>query len=238
MVAPVPQRSRDSVVRALADLLVRARPGRTLRVAVDGPDAAGKTTLVDELAENVTRRGRPVIRASVDGFHHSEAVRRRRGSLSAEGYFFDSFDYTALRRLLLDPLGPSGDRRYRTAAFDYRSDTALDAPVHYAACNAVLLVDGVFLLREDLRDCWELSIFLQISPAESLRRALHRDVVLFGTPAAVRERYHARYLPGQELYRAHSAPDEHAHVLIDNEQPGAPRILRWVLDQNIDLTRM
>lgn len=31
-------------------------------------------------------------------------------SLSPEGYFFDVFDYDALRRLLLHPLGPTGNR--------------------------------------------------------------------------------------------------------------------------------
>ncbi|MEX5635844.1 hypothetical protein AB1460_25165 [Parafrankia sp. FMc2] len=70
-------------------------------------------------------------------------------------------------------------------------------------------------------------MFLQISPDESLRRAWERDVALFGSPAAVRERYQARYLPGQELYRAAAAPADHADVLIDHEHPHAPHVLRW-----------
>jgi uridine kinase len=37
------------------------------RVAIDGVDAAGKTTLDDELAEVLRERGRGVIRASIDG---------------------------------------------------------------------------------------------------------------------------------------------------------------------------
>lgn len=214
-------------MQALADLLMRTHPDRVLRVAVDGPDAAGKTTLADELARTVARRGRPVIRAGVDDFHHPQATRRRQGPLSPEGYFFDAFDYATLRRLLLDPLSTTGDRRYRAAAFDHRTDTPLDTPVQQAASNAVLIVDGVFLLREELRNYWNLSMFLRISPAESLRRALHRDVDLFGSPAAVRERYDARYLPGQELYKTSAAPQDHATVLIDNEHPDAPHVLRW-----------
>ncbi|WP_195905373.1 nucleoside/nucleotide kinase family protein [Parafrankia elaeagni] len=215
------------MVGALADLLVGSYPGRVLRVAVDGPDAAGKTTLADELAGGIADRGRPVIRASVDGFHQPRAVRRRRGSLSPQGYFLDAFDYTALRRLLLDPLGPGGDRRYRTAAFDFHHDCPLDGSTREAPAEAVLLVDGVFLLRDELRGCWDRTVFLQISPAASLRQALDRDVALFGSPAAVRERYQTRYLPGQELYRAAAAPADHADVLIDHERPQAPHVLRW-----------
>lgn len=62
---------RDGVVHALAALMVRTHPLRVLRVAIDGPDAAGKTTLADDLAAHLTGRGRPVIRASVDDFHAS-----------------------------------------------------------------------------------------------------------------------------------------------------------------------
>ncbi|SBW29179.1 uridine kinase [Candidatus Protofrankia californiensis] len=215
------------MIEALAGLLATTRSDQVLRVGVDGPDAAGKTTLADELAESITRLGRPVVRVSIDGFHHPEAVRRRRGPLSPEGYFFDSFDYAALRRLVIDPLGPGGDRRFRSAAFDHRSDIARAVPEQTAARNAVLLLDGVFLLREELRTCWEISVFVQVSPAESLRRALDRDVALFGSTDAVRERYERRYLPGQELYRALAAPMDTADVVMDNADPDLPVILRW-----------
>ncbi|AEH11795.1 uridine kinase [Candidatus Frankia meridionalis] len=215
------------MIEALTDLLVTTRPDQVLRVAVDGPDAAGKTTLADELARSVTRLGRPVVRVSIDGFHHPEAVRRRRGALSPVGYFFDSFDYAALRRLVIDPLGPGGDRRFRSAIFDHGYDAARSVPERTAAQNAVLLLDGVFLLREELRACWEVSVFVRVSPAESLRRGLGRDVALFGSTDAVRERYERRYLPGQELYRTLAAPMDVADVLLDNERPDLPVILRW-----------
>jgi uridine kinase len=89
-------------------------------VAVDGPDAAGKSTLADRVAARVAV---PALRASVDGFHHPRAVRRRRGSLSAEGYYRDSFDDEALVEALLEPFA-SGAAQVRTQAFDH----LLDAP--------------------------------------------------------------------------------------------------------------
>ena len=62
------------------------------RVGVDGPDAAGKTTLADELA---AATGVPRVRA--DDFLNPPEVRYARGPLDPDGYFADAFDLAALR---------------------------------------------------------------------------------------------------------------------------------------------
>jgi uridine kinase len=50
--------------------LIKFTDGRT--VAIDGVDSAGKTTFADEFAFTL-------VRASVDGFNNSRAIRYRRG---------------------------------------------------------------------------------------------------------------------------------------------------------------
>ena len=86
------------------------RPG-----AVDGKDAAGETTLADRLASALVGGPHKVIRVGVDGWHNPEEIGYRRGSLSPEGYYLDSFDLYHLRRELLDPLGPTGSHAFRLA---------------------------------------------------------------------------------------------------------------------------
>lgn len=217
---------RAALITQLVELILARRPAHVLRVAVDGPDAAGKSTLAEELAQALAGR-RETIRVSIDGFHRPREVRHRRGSLSPEGYYHDSFDYDAVRALVLEPLGPGGTGRYRKALFDHVTDTAVDSGFEQAPDGAVLLFDGVFLLRPELRDCWDLRIFLDISPDEAVRRAVVRDVDLFGSPAAVRDRYRLRYLPGQQLYRAAAEPATAADVVIDHDDPAGPQIVRW-----------
>src|SRR5262249_1391568 len=112
-------RTRQVVLGDIASRIAGVRRPHAIRVAIDGVDAAGKTTLADELAPQVNALRRPVLPASRDGYHNPQAVRRCRGALSPEGYFNDSFNYPALVEALLQPLGPG---LFRRSVFDFRTD--------------------------------------------------------------------------------------------------------------------
>jgi uridine kinase len=216
---------RPELLERLARLLLDLERPHAVRVAIDGPDGAGKTMLADELAGRIEAK-RPVIRAGIDGFHNPRADRLRRGADSPEGYFLDSFDYEALRNVLLDPLGPGGSARYRRRVFDYRLDEKVEAPEEEASPDSILLFDGVFLLRDELRPFWDFSIFVHADFDEIVRRAEARDRELMGGVEAVRERYRTRYIPGQELYFSRCAPQEIADVVIDNTNVLKPKLVR------------
>lgn len=216
---------RSQFLDELARRIIQIELPHPIRVAIDGPDAAGKTRLADELVAPLQSQGRPVIRASIDGFHHPARIRHQRGATSPEGYYHDSFNYQALKESLLAPLGPEGSRQYVSAVFDYRTDSALQVPVQVAAVNAVLLFDGVFLLRSELTGAWDFTIFVEAAFETTAARAEQRDVVLFGSAEEVRKRYEQRYIPGQKLYFAEAHPKERAHVVLDNNDPWNPVVL-------------
>jgi uridine kinase len=193
-----------------------------LRVAVDGPPAAGKTTLADELGHALRAQGRYVIRASIESFLLPRAQRYRRGELSAEGCYHDSFDYDALHRVLLDPLGPGGDRGFQRAVYDKQTDSALSEPITTAPADAVLLFEGVFLMRPELIDSWDLRVFVSAAFEETLARARIRDEALYGSPGAVERRFRSRYRPSQQFYFDTVRPTDHADILVRNDEPQRP----------------
>jgi uridine kinase len=217
---------RSELLDYLAGRILGVERPHTVRVALDGPDAAGKTTLAEELLEPLRAGGRPVIRASVDGFHNPARVRHARGRLSPEGYYRDSFDCRALVESLLAPLGPGGSRLYRTAVFDHRTDSEVRTPPRVAEADGVLLFDGVFLLRPELVVHWDFTIFVDAAFETTLARAVRRDADLFGGVEEVRRRYERRYIPGQRLYFAECGPVERACVVVDNNAPRNPLVLR------------
>jgi uridine kinase len=213
---------REQLVSELAqkiDAIARPHP---VRVAIDGVDASGKTTLADELARQLVGLGRTTIRASVDGFHNPASVRKRRGPDSPEGYFLDSFNYAQLTEKLISPLGPGGNRRFRRKAFDYRTDSVVDAPHEFAVPDSILLFDGVFLLRPELRDFWDFSVFVEVDFETILARAEIRDAAAMGGAAEVRRRYQQRYIPGQWLYLSTCRPQAHTSVIVQNHDPAEP----------------
>ena len=211
-----------TVLAGLAALVAATAPGRRALVAVDGVDGSGKTTLADRLAGQVT--GRAVVRASVDDFHRPRAERYRRGRESPQGCYEHTFDLTALRSALLEPFAAGAP--FVTAVFDHTRDAPVVAPEQDADGDAVLLVDGVFLQRPELADCWDLVVHLQVPDDEVLRRVVVRDG---GDPEHVRHLYRTRYLPAQRLYEQHCGPADHAVVVLDNRDPEAPVVLRWPL---------
>lgn len=216
-----------SVLDRVAGLVaVRRELQPRVLVGVDGPDAAGKTTFADALAG---RLGGTVVRASVDDFHRPRALRLQRGELSPEGCYRDTFDYPALVGGLLAPFH-SGADRVLTGVFDYRADEPLEVSEAGVPAAAVLVVDGVFLLRPELRDWWTVSVHLQVPEEVSIRRGEVRDLDVFGSTEGVRQRYLAKYLPAQVLYRAEADPERTADVVLDNTDPEEPVVLRWPLE--------
>lgn len=209
------------VLDRLSALVADTAPDRRIRVAVDGVDGSGKTTLADALAERLGAR-RPAVRASVDAFHRPRADRYRRGPDSAEGCYVDTFDHEALRSRLLVPFARDGS--YVPGVFDHSRDAVVDRPVPQAVPDAALIVDGVFLHRPELVDCWDLAVHLRIPDDEVLRRVVVRDE---GPVQEIERRYRVRYLPAQRLYELESRPIERADVVLDNTDPAAPVVLKW-----------
>lgn len=206
--------TRIECLQQLAMAIAAVRLVHPTRVAIDGVDAAGKTSLADELVECVARTGRQVIRASVDGFHRPRDERYQRGVDSAEGYFLDSFDYATVKTVLLAPLGPLGDRRFRTAAFDYRTDQPVTQEAQTATDDAILLFDGVFLQRAELVGDWDFRIWIDVPFDITVPRAVSRDAT--GDYAGVAAKYRSRYVPGQVLYMNQYRPRESADVIVMN----------------------
>lgn len=179
-----------------------------LSVAVDGRTASGKTTFATQLAERINVLGRPAVHAQLDGFHNPRSVRYARGRLSAEGYYRDARNLTAVRNALVRPF--KNGESYRLASLDLETDKPVTPAQHIAPEGAVLVVDGSFLQRPELSDLWDAVIFLDVDEKTSLSRGVARDGEI------LRAAYETRYLPAWRIYLSKVDPRASANWIVPN----------------------
>jgi len=208
---------RKELLKHLAAVILEKQKDSPILVGIDGVDASGKTTLAEALVNELKGSGRPIIRASIDGFHNPKSIRYSKGENSPEGYFSDSFNLKAIAEVLLDPLS-SGKLQFKTGVFDYRTDSEVVLPVQTATKDSILIMEGIFLFRPELVNYWDIKIFVdvdfKITVKRAVKRAAEREYI--GAEQEILDKYEKRYIPGQQLYFEQTHPKEKADIIIDN----------------------
>lgn len=215
---------RKEILNKIARAIGKIELAHPVRVGIDGLSASGKTVFADELAGVLQERGKRVVRAGLDGFHNPPEIRHRQGPMSVEGYVEDSFDYTAVREKVLQPLGPGGDRRYAPEIFDHHRGEARSVEFKEAPEEAFLLFEGVMLFRKELIEFFDFRILVMCSPQVILERAKVRDLAHFGDMKTLLEKYQKRFIPGQKKYLSENQPAQVADLIFFNDDPDFPSL--------------
>jgi uridine kinase len=110
-------------------------------------------------------------------------------------------------RITIDDYHRPPPQNYYPDSFDF---DAFRAAV--LAAPRPLVADGVFLLHPDLRDLWDLTIFIRCDRQLALERGIARDE---SSMENARERYATRYLPGETQYLEEVDPESIADLVVD-----------------------
>mgnify|MGYP005697164895 CR=1 FL=1 len=164
----------------------------------------------------------PVIQASIDAFHNPKAYRYRRGELSPEAYYYDSINFDAVVNDLLQPLEPDGNRKYCCAVHDLKSDQPITVNWERASEDSILVFDGVFLQREEVRNYWDCIVLVDADFFVTVPRAVRRNFEESSDLADLEQRYRTKYVGAQERYLSSCFPKENAHLVLDNNDFTSP----------------
>ncbi len=198
----------DRMAADLAERLATTAPpggGSWWRVAVDGAPAARTGVLADALASALPALGRPVLRVRAADFWRPASLRLEYGHEDVEAYYTLWLDTGALRREVLDPLGPGGSGRALPSLRDPATDRSTRADYVALPPGGVLVLDGPLLLGQGLP--FDLTVHLRLSAGALERR----------TEAG--ERW---TLPAYARYAREALPEEAADVVVRADDPTRP----------------
>ena len=134
-----------------------------LLVAIDGGGGAGKSTLARNLADAL---GDATI-VQMDDFYRPMPAAERAALTPGEGVD-RYFDWQRLRDSVLRPLRRGATARYRR--YDWETGAIAGDAVEVIP-SGVILIEGVYSLRRELRDLYDLTIFVD-APAELRHRRM------------------------------------------------------------------
>lgn len=112
-------------------------------------------------------------------------------------------------RLSIDEFHRPAELRvdYYTDAFDL---AALRAAVE--AVDGTVIADGIFIHKPEIRDVWDLSVWLEVDRATARARALTRDASRMEDAVS---RYDGRYGPAEDRYLEEIDPASLADIVVN-----------------------
>ncbi len=144
-VTPIsPERLADEVTG-----LVMSRAGR-VRLAIDGPPAAGPQALADRVGARLRELGRAAVVVLAADFLRPASVRLEYGREDPDEFLDGWLDVGGLRREVLDPAAPEGSGRVLPRLWDATADRAYREPYTTLPADGVVVLAGALLLNRGL----------------------------------------------------------------------------------------
>lgn len=219
--------AQTRVFNKISDLVLSRKTINPLLVAISGKDASGKSIMADNLSTYLARKTtRHIIRISIDDFMNERTIRYTESESAGRSCYDYTFNYEGFIDYVLKPLSRDGNRRVRDKIFDHQSNNEMMSPYKVAENDGIVIVDGVFLYRHEMRDYWDVKILLHTNDEENITRGALRDQDRIGSYELARQKYIERYIASQTIYYTEENPELCADMIIDNNNYESPFILK------------
>lgn len=190
----------DHAALKAAILAVPLRQGRRI-IAIAGPPASGKSTLAEELNQQIP--GSCVL--PMDGFHKDNAELEALGLLPRKGAP-ETFDVAGLQSLIT---AVAAGEAIEFPTFDRSNDRVVPAGGTITADHHTILVEGNYLLLNQapwaaLHQFWDLTVKLEVPYAELEKRLIARWLENGFDHAGATARAQENDLPNARRMQQHS----------------------------------
>src|SRR5216684_1423839 len=176
-------------------------------------DAHGKGYFTAELVKTLQAIGVRAAAVNIDGWLNLPK-NRFDPSNPAEHFYLHAIRFNDMFTQLVLPLR---DRRSIRCEVDYAEETAVAyrRHIYQYECVDVILLEGIFLLKQAFQSYYDLSCWIDCSFDTALERAIARGQEGL-SPEDTTRAYRSIYFPAQEIHFRRDNPRAAATVIFNN----------------------
>jgi uridine kinase len=203
-----------SVISAIIEKRKALSPRRALLVGISGIDAAGKGFVTARIAESLKKRSLKLAMINADGWLNLPQVRFHRQD-PAKHFYENAIRFDEMFERVVLPLR---DTRSVNVELDFAEETATAFRKHRYVFRDidVVLLEGIFLLKQAYRHHFDLTIWVDCSFETALQRAINRGQEGL-PPAGTIRAFETIYFPAQRIHLARDNPREAADIVSTND---------------------
>jgi uridine kinase len=180
---------------------------RPFIIAIDGLGGAGKTTFVNELKNRLKN----ILVIHIDDHIVERSKRYDTGHEQWYEYYQLQWDTVYLEEQLYKRIHQNDEHLY-LPFYNKNQDTCTNKTIHLSP-DHIVLIEGVFLLREEWKHYYDFIIFLDCPKEIRYERVLERDTYI-GNVTERLKKYQERYWIAEDYYLTKQSPLKLAHSVI------------------------
>lgn len=172
-------------------------------IGIDGCGGAGKSTLAETITTAIPNS------AVICGDDFRKPVAQCPGDLINSG---GDYDWHRLQNQVIDPFHRGEVISYQR--YDWESDQLAERRI---LRESVVVIEGVYVLHRELRDLYDLKVWVDCPRHVCLRRGLERD------GEAMRSTWEHVWMPAEDFYVRAQKPAQCADFVVDGTEAWIPR---------------
>ena len=205
-----------------------------LLVGIEGKGCSGKTRMSSKLKHKLRDIGIPTDTVSIDDFCNPRSVRYDSKVPAGLQVYLNNFNKIEFFNNVIKSAFENQSIEFDKLLLDLSSDSYTNRVKISLPKGGVLLVEGLYLLKEEYGKYFDFSVLLHISDQEQLKRALIRDAEERGKDYdLIIYSYKERYIPSYNYFLNHEDPLKYASVVVDYESIEKPVIVEKELARSM-----
>ena len=204
----------DEVAQNILRLRQLIPPDRSLLVGVSGIDGSGKGYISKQLEARIAQHSISTAVVNVDGWLNLPD--KRFSTINPGEHFYkNALRFDELFQQLLLPLR---DAKSVEVVVDFAEETATNYSKRIVSLRnvSVVLVEGIFLFKQEYRRLFDLAVWLECSFFTALVRALERKQEGLSSAATICA-YETIYFAAQRIHMELDQPCKCADMIINND---------------------